>query len=113
MGDAAFGMIGMDVETAARCRIPIVTIVMNNGLMGGYGEWCRPRSSGSGSNRLGGGLRGDPAARWARHTELVHRARPSCAPALERSDREHRGRPHPPLVEVMTHEEHALALGGV
>ena len=38
MGDAAFGMVGMDFETAVRCRIPILTIVMNNGLMGGYGE---------------------------------------------------------------------------
>ena len=39
MGDAAFGMVGMDFETAVRARIPILTIVMNNGLMGGYGEW--------------------------------------------------------------------------
>ena len=38
MGDAAFGMIGMDFETAVRAPIPILTIVMNNGLMGGYGE---------------------------------------------------------------------------
>ena len=39
MGDAAFGMVGMDFETAVRCSIPILTIVLNNGLMGGYGEW--------------------------------------------------------------------------
>ena len=39
MGDAAFGMVGMDFETAVRCRIPILTIVLNNGLMGGYTEW--------------------------------------------------------------------------
>ena len=30
MGDAAFGMVGLDVETAVRERIPITTIVMNN-----------------------------------------------------------------------------------
>ena len=36
MGDAAFGMVGMDFETAARNRIPILTILMNNGVMGGY-----------------------------------------------------------------------------
>lgn len=36
LGDTAFGMCGMDLETAARERIPIVTLLVNNGLMGGY-----------------------------------------------------------------------------
>ncbi len=30
MGDGAFGMTGLDFETAARCNIPILTIVFNN-----------------------------------------------------------------------------------
>jgi len=33
MGDAAVGMTGMDIETAARNRIGILTIVFNNGVM--------------------------------------------------------------------------------
>ncbi|MBV8889404.1 MAG: thiamine pyrophosphate-requiring protein [Alphaproteobacteria bacterium] len=33
MGDAAFGMTGLDFETAARCGIPICTIVLNNSTM--------------------------------------------------------------------------------
>jgi acetolactate synthase-1/2/3 large subunit len=33
MGDAAFGMTGLDIETASRNRIPILTIVFNNGVM--------------------------------------------------------------------------------
>jgi acetolactate synthase-1/2/3 large subunit len=33
MGDAAFGMTGLDFETAVRCRIPITTIVLNNSAM--------------------------------------------------------------------------------
>jgi acetolactate synthase-1/2/3 large subunit len=33
MGDAAFGMTGLDFETAVRCGIPITTIVMNNSAM--------------------------------------------------------------------------------
>jgi acetolactate synthase-1/2/3 large subunit len=36
MGDAAFGMVGMEVETAAREGIGIVTIVLNNQGMAGY-----------------------------------------------------------------------------
>ncbi len=34
MGDAAIGMTGMDLETAARNRIATLTIVFNNGVMG-------------------------------------------------------------------------------
>jgi len=33
MGDAAFGMTGLDFETAVRCCIPITTIVLNNSAM--------------------------------------------------------------------------------
>ena len=33
MGDAAFGMIGLDFETAVRSNIPILTIVLNNFTM--------------------------------------------------------------------------------
>ena len=36
MGDAAFGMVGLDVETAVRAGIPITTIVMNNSTMAIY-----------------------------------------------------------------------------
>ena len=33
MGDAAFGMVGMDFEAAVRQRIPVVAVVLNNGGM--------------------------------------------------------------------------------
>ena len=33
MGDAAFGMTGLDFETAARASLPICAIVLNNGTM--------------------------------------------------------------------------------
>jgi len=33
MGDASIGMVGMDIETAARAGIGILTIVFNNGIM--------------------------------------------------------------------------------
>ena len=44
MGDAAFGMVGMDFETAVRNQIPILTVVLNNGRLGGY-ERLLPVSS--------------------------------------------------------------------
>ncbi len=36
MGDGAFGMVGMDIETAVRAEIPIITILLNNSTMGIY-----------------------------------------------------------------------------
>jgi acetolactate synthase-1/2/3 large subunit len=107
MGDTAFGMIGMDVETAVRCRIPIVTIVLNNGLMGGYGQWMPDAVDRYGSNRVGGEYAVLARALGA-HTELV-RQPAELRPALERGIASvAAGRTA--LLEVMTHEEHELAL---
>lgn len=36
MGDAAFGMSGLDIETAVRAGVPITTLVLNNGIMATY-----------------------------------------------------------------------------
>ena len=38
MGEAAFGMVGIDFETAIRCNLPILTIVMRNNV---HGRLCR------------------------------------------------------------------------
>lgn len=36
LGDTAVGMCGTDFETAAREKLGIITVIMNNGVMGGY-----------------------------------------------------------------------------
>ena len=36
MGDGAFGMSGTDIETAARSKVPITTILLNNNNMATY-----------------------------------------------------------------------------
>jgi acetolactate synthase-1/2/3 large subunit len=36
LGNAAFGMVGMDFETAVREKIPILVILINNSLLGGH-----------------------------------------------------------------------------
>jgi acetolactate synthase-1/2/3 large subunit len=36
MGDGAFGMSGMEIATAARNRIGILTVILNNSCLGGY-----------------------------------------------------------------------------
>jgi acetolactate synthase-1/2/3 large subunit len=108
MGDAAFGMVGMDFETAVRARIPILTIVMNNGLMGGYGEWMPDAVKRHRSNRLGGDYAAIARALGG-HAEHVREAADLRA-ALERCAASVRSG-EATLLEVMTHEEHSLPLG--
>ncbi len=36
MGDGAFGMSGLDVETAVRAELPITVVLLNNGIMATY-----------------------------------------------------------------------------
>ncbi len=36
MGDLAFGHTGTEIETAVRAEVPITSIIVNNGTMGGY-----------------------------------------------------------------------------
>ena len=108
MGDAAFGMVGMDVETAVRCRIPILTIVMNNGLMGGYGEYMPRAVERYDAHRLSGDYAAVGKALGA-YSERVsdagelRAAMARCAAAVESGQTA--------LLEVMTHEEPELALG--
>ena len=54
MGDAAFGMTGMEVETAARERIGLLTVLINNQGMGGYDAATRRPYSSSTSRSLTG-----------------------------------------------------------
>jgi acetolactate synthase-1/2/3 large subunit len=106
MGDAAFGMVGMDFETAVRAGIPILTIVMNNGLMGGYGEWMPDAVTRHAANRLGGEYAAIGTALGG-HAERVERPQ-ELRPALERCIASvAAGRAA--LLEVVTHEEPMLA----
>ena len=54
MGDAAIGMTGMDIETAARNKIAILTIVFNNGVMGAERDVLKISDEKYGSMTVGG-----------------------------------------------------------
>lgn len=54
LGEAAVGMAGMELETASRARIGIVTVVLRNGLMGGYAATMPVASERFGVHELGG-----------------------------------------------------------
>jgi thiamine pyrophosphate-dependent acetolactate synthase large subunit-like protein len=106
MGDAAFGMVGMDFETAVRSRLPILTIVLNNGLMGGYTEWMPDAVSRYAADRLGGRY-ADIARALGGHAERVERPAELRA-ALERCIASVAAG-QAALCEVATHEEPTMA----
>ena len=107
MGDTAFGMCGMDFETAVRENIPILTVLLNNEAMGGYDRYIPVASRKYRSRYLTGdyckiaeGL-GLMTERVTKTVEIV--------PALQRAlDIVESG--HPALVEFSTREDPTLSL---
>jgi acetolactate synthase I/II/III large subunit len=102
MGDAAFGMTGLDFETAVRCGIPITTIVMNNSAMAierhalvVSHERYRTRDIGGNYADMGRAM-GGYAERVEKPTEIV--------PALERA-RKMNDEGRAVLLEFITSEE--------
>ena len=72
MGDLAFGTVGMEVETAVRERLPILTVILNNSVMGGYGHHMPTASSRYGANKLSGSY-AQVAQALGAHAERVER----------------------------------------
>jgi thiamine pyrophosphate-dependent acetolactate synthase large subunit-like protein len=110
LGDTALGMCGMDLETAARERIPILSVLVNNGLMGGY-EKHIPLASEKYRSRY---LSGDYAKVAEGLGVAVERVTEPAqiAPALQRAIRAtgFGGEPgRPALVEFITREEIRLS----
>ena len=57
MGDGAFGMSGLDLETAVRAGIPITTVLLNNGAMATYSgarDMIGPTARAAGVSTMGG-----------------------------------------------------------
>lgn len=106
MGDAAFGMTGLDFETAVRCEIPILTIVLNNSSMAVETrsmvvshERYRTRDLGGNYADIGNALGG--------YTERIERPE-EIVPAIQRARRAtEEGRAA--LLEFVTSEEFAYS----
>jgi acetolactate synthase-1/2/3 large subunit len=114
LGDTALGMCGMDLETSVRERIPILTVLVNNGLMGGY-ERHIPLATERYHSRYLSGDYGKVAEGLGVAVERVTRPA-EIVPALERAIRvtgfgseASTGGGRPALVEFMTREETRLS----
>lgn len=102
MGDAGFGMTGMDFETAVRSKIPILTIVMNNSVMGGYEKYLAVSTARYGTRLLSGDY-SKVAEGLGGYTERVEKPH-DLVPALRRAIEEV-GAGRAALLEVITREE--------
>jgi thiamine pyrophosphate-dependent acetolactate synthase large subunit-like protein len=102
MGDLAFGTAGLEVETAVRERLPIMTIVLNNSRLGGYGHHMPIASERYGSNRLTGHYAAMAAALGA-YSERVEQPE-DVVKAIERG-RAATEAGQPAVLEMITKEE--------
>jgi acetolactate synthase-1/2/3 large subunit len=101
MGDASIGMVGMDIETAVRNRIGILTLVFNNGIMAGERKGMEYAVEHNGALDLGGDYRTVAAGlgAWSKRVETIDDFLPAAREALDVM-----GKGRPALIEVMAKE---------
>ena len=106
MGDAAIGMAGMDIETAVRHEIPILTLVLNNHVLSGYARNYPVATERYGFTNLYGEYANLAKALGAYGERIEDPG--EIIPAIGRA-REVMGGGRPALLEFMTKEENNLS----
>jgi thiamine pyrophosphate-dependent acetolactate synthase large subunit-like protein len=108
LGDAAFGMVGMDVETAVREEIPILTILLNNSAMGNYQKNITRACELIGTKHLSGNYSqvAQGLGAWTRRIEKPEEIIPAIEAGIT-ATREGK----PALLEFITREEPDMAIG--
>ena len=102
MGDTAVGMCGTDFETASRNKIGIISVIMNNGAMGGYEKNIPVAVEKYGSKFISGDYN-KLADSLGCHAETITQPG-QIAPALQRAQ-EISATGQPVVLEVITREE--------
>jgi thiamine pyrophosphate-dependent acetolactate synthase large subunit-like protein len=105
MGDAAFGMAAMDIETAVRSEIPITTVIFNNGVMTHYTAHMPQASERWGSNKLGGHYAkvAEGLGAYAEQVTTPDQVRPAIQRALSANQTG-----QPAVLEMLTKEEETV-----
>ena len=107
MGDTAFGMVGLDVETAVRERIPITTIVLNNSTMAIYPDSRMPTAVARYNTKQMTGNFADMSRALGAYAEQITEPQ-DIAPAMQRAmERNQAG--EFALLEFITKEEGAYS----
>ena len=105
MGDAAFGMVGMDFETAVREKIPVLTILVNNSKLGGYEKRLPVASEKYNLNILSGNY-SVIAEGCGGYAERVEQPK-DIIPAIKRA-KEANDSGKPALLEIITKDETSI-----
>ena len=109
MGDAAFGISGLDIETASRSGLGTITVVLNNGVMTHYYDHFPHATENWKSNELGG-IYSDTAKSLGAHGERIHNP-DEIGPAMTRAV-EAANSGQPALLEMITKEEENISTYG-
>ncbi len=107
MGNAAFGMVGMDFETAVRENIPILVVLINNSLLGGYTKFHPVASEKYNLNRQSGEY-SKVAEGLGGYSEKVEKP-DDIIPALQRAKKAVDSG-QAALLEIITREETAFSM---
>jgi acetolactate synthase-1/2/3 large subunit len=108
MGNAAFGMVGMDFETAVRENIPILVVLVNNSVLGGYSS-DYPLADKRYHLTSQSGDYAKVAAGLGGYSEKIEHP-DEIIPALKRAQKAVDSG-QPALLEIITCEENARSLG--
>jgi len=103
MGDAAFGMTGLDFETAVRCNIPILTVVLNNNFMAAETRMMATSHKLFGTQNVGGNYAeiGRALGGWSERVEDPEQ----ISPAIQRARKATEGG-KAAMLEFITSREH-------
>jgi acetolactate synthase-1/2/3 large subunit len=107
MGNAAFGMVGMDFETTIRENIPILVVLINNSLLGGYTKFHPVASEKYNLNRQSGNY-AKVAEGLGGYSETVKQP-DEIIPALQRAKKAVDSG-QAALLEIITREETAFSV---
>ena len=110
MGDAAFGMVGMDMETAVRENIPILTILLNNSSMGIYRPEHFPTAHELFATKTTGGDYVKMAEAMGCYTERVDQPN-EIIPAIQRSAKTVQSG-QAALLEIVTEDDKSMSFRG-
>jgi acetolactate synthase-1/2/3 large subunit len=107
IGDAGFGQTANDFETAVRVGVPIMTVLVNNGVMGGYGAYMPDAVERYQASSLGGDYTAMANAMggYAERIESSSDVRAALARGIEQTQT---GKAV--LLEFVTKEEPVLAM---
>jgi len=107
IGDAGFGQTANDFETAVRAGVPIMTVLVNNGVMGGYGAYMPDAVERYQASSLGGDYTAMANAMggYAERIESSSDVRTALARGIEQTQT---GKAV--LLEFVTKEEPVLAM---